>query len=52
MIIKVVQMARMFGQRPSKIIDPEGMMGELFAFEFDAFCSNLALKMIVEGKLV
>lgn len=45
-------MARMFNERPSKIVDPDGIMGKIFAFEFDSFCASIALQMISEGKLI
>ncbi|MEM2760495.1 MAG: hypothetical protein QXU32_06655 [Nitrososphaerales archaeon] len=45
-------MARIFGQRPSKIIDPSNRLGNIFAFEFDNFCALIAIEMIGEGKLV
>lgn len=42
----------MFNQRPSRIIDPNNELGNIFAFEFDAFCSYLVMKMISEGRLI
>ncbi len=45
-------MARLFNQRPSKIIDPGGRLGAIFAIEFDDFCAVVVLEMIAEGKLV
>ncbi|GIU71507.1 MAG: hypothetical protein KatS3mg003_0986 [Candidatus Nitrosocaldaceae archaeon] len=45
-------MARMFGKRPSEIIDPDNLFGKLFAFEFDAFCALIAMEMVSDGRLV
>jgi hypothetical protein len=42
----------MFSQRPSKIIDPNNMLGSIFALEFDNFCASVALEMISEGELL
>lgn len=49
---KVVRVARMFNQCPSKIIDPNNILGNIFALEFDNFCASVALEMISEGKLL
>ncbi len=45
-------MARVFHIRPSEIIDPDHIFGNIFAFEFDAFCASLAMEMISDGRLV
>ncbi len=45
-------MARIFGKRPSEIIDPDHIFGKIFALEFDAFCASLAMEMISDGRLV
>ena len=52
LVQKVIRVARMFNQRPSRIIDPNNLFGNLFALEFDAFCASLAMEMISEGKLL
>jgi hypothetical protein len=45
-------MARIFGQRPSSIIDPHRRFGSIFSFEFDSFCASIALDMISEKELI
>jgi len=42
----------MFNQRPSRIIDPNNVLGNIFALEFDDFCASVAIEMISEGKLL
>lgn len=49
---KAVMIARMFSQRPSKLIDPNNRYGNIFAFEYDYFCSTIAIQLINEDKLL